>query len=78
MEEIKEQLGNLREDKVPGPDNIHPRGLMEVVEQVSEILTDIFNSSLESGLLPEDWAVTNVAPLFKKGSREELGNLRTS
>ena len=72
MEEVKEQLGHLREDKDPRPDNMHPRVLREVAEQVSEMLTDIFNSSLESGQVPEDWRVTNVTPLFKKGSREEL------
>ena len=76
VEEVKEQLGNLRVDKAPAPDNRQPRVLMEVAEQVSEILTDIFNSSLESGQVPEDWRVTNVPPLFKKGSREELGNYR--
>ena len=48
VEEVKEQRGNLREDKAPGPDNMHPRVLMEVAEQVSEMLTDIFNSLLES------------------------------
>ena len=74
MEEIKEQQGNLRVDKAPGPDNMQPRVLREVAEQVSEMLMDIFNSSLESGQVPEDWRVANVAPLFKKGSREELGN----
>ena len=49
---------------------------MEVAEQVSEMLTDIFNSSLESVQVPENWGVANVIPLFKKGSREELGNCR--
>ena len=55
---------------------MHPRVLREVAEQVSEMLTDIFNSSLESGQVLEDWRVANVKPLFKKGSREELGNYR--
>ena len=77
MEEVKEQLGNLREDKAPGPDNyMQLRVLMEVAEQVSEMLTDIFNRSLESGQVPEDWRVANVTPLFMKGSRDELGNYR--
>jgi len=35
---------------------------------------DIFNSSFESGQVPEDWKVTNVTTLFKKRSREELQN----
>ena len=76
MEEVKEQRGNLRIDKAPDPDNMQPRVLMEVAEQVSEMLTDIFNSSLESGQVSGDWRVANVTPLFKKGSREELGNYR--
>ena len=46
---------------------MHPRVLKVVAEQVSEMLTGIFNSSLESGQVPEDWRVANVTPLFKKG-----------
>ena len=41
VEEVKEQRGNLRVDKAPGPDNMHLRVLMEVAEQVREMLTDI-------------------------------------
>ena len=76
VEEVKEQPRNLREDKAPGPDNMHPRVLMEVAEQVSEMLMDIFNRSLESRQVPESWRVTNVTSWFKKGFREELGNYR--
>ena len=76
MEEVKEQLGNPREDKAPGPDNMQPRVLREAAEQESEILTDISNSSLESGQVPDDWREANVTPLFKKEFREELGNYR--
>ena len=49
---------------------MQPRVLREVAEQVSEMLTDIFNRSLESGQVPEDWRVTNVTTLFNKGSRD--------
>ena len=76
VEEVKEQISNGKVDKAPGPDYMQPRVLMEVAEQVSEMLTDIFNSSVESGQVPEDWRVANATPLFKKGSREELGNYR--
>ena len=62
VEEVKEQPGNQREDKAPGPDNMHLRVLREVAEQVSEMLTDIFNSSLESEPELEDWRVANVTP----------------
>ena len=62
MEKVKEQLGNLGVYKALGPDNMQPRVLREVAEQVSEMLTDIFNSSLESGQVPEDWRVANATP----------------
>ena len=58
---------------------MHSRVLREVAEQVSKMLVDIFNCSLESGQVHhylKDWRVANVTPLFKKGSREELGNDR--
>ena len=60
VEEVKEQLGNLRVDKAPGPDNMQPRVLREVAEKVSEMLTDIFNSSLESGQVPEIRKCNNI------------------
>ena len=76
MEDVKEQRGNLRVDKAPGRDNMQLRVLREVAEQVSEMFTDIFNSFLRSGQAPQDSRVANVTSLFKKGSREELGNYR--
>ena len=36
----------------------------------------IFQNSLDSGVVPEDWRVANVTPLFKKGGREKTGNYR--
>ena len=66
----------LRDDKSPDPDNMHPRVLWEEVEQISVVLGDTFNSSLESGQVPEDWRGTNVTPLRNTGSREELGKYK--
>ncbi|XP_038671336.1 uncharacterized protein LOC119975618, partial [Scyliorhinus canicula] len=36
----------------------------------------IFRSSLATGIVPEDWRIANVVPLFKKGSRDNPGNYR--
>ena len=43
---VNKQLGKRGEEKAPGPDNMHPRVLGEVAEQIRETLMDIFNSSL--------------------------------
>ena len=33
-------------------------------------------SSLDSGIVPEDWKLANVTPVFKKGSRNQAENYR--
>jgi len=39
-------------------------------------LTIIFNKSLESGSVPEDWCTANVCPIYKKGKRTSPENYR--
>ena len=43
-ETIKKKLDNLKIDKSPGPDNIHPRILRELSNILSEPLSIIYNS----------------------------------
>ena len=38
----------------------------------------LIQNSLDSGVVPEDWRVANVTPLFKKGGREKTGKLQSS
>ena len=39
-------------------------------------LTNLFNLSLESGTVPQDWRDAIVSPLLKKGSRAKAENYR--
>jgi len=39
-------------------------------------LTKIFNMSINTGIVPQDWKDANVSPLFKKGSRNKPENYR--
>uniref|UniRef100_A0A8C5M6F8 Reverse transcriptase domain-containing protein n=1 Tax=Leptobrachium leishanense TaxID=445787 RepID=A0A8C5M6F8_9ANUR len=59
-----------------GPDGIHPKLLKELSDVIAKPLTDLFNQSLLTGVVPEDWKLANVVPIYKKGSREESGNYR--
>ena len=59
-----------------GPDQIHPRVLKQLATAVAPIFTVIFNKSLHSGEVPEDWRKANVAPIFKKGERYNAENYR--
>ena len=74
--EVLALLRNLKVDKSPGPDRIFPRTLREVCVEIAGALTEIFQMSLETGIVPEDWRIAHVVPLFKKGSRSKPGNYR--
>ena len=59
-----------------GPDEIHPRVLRELAEVIAELLSIIYQHSLLTREVPEDWRLANVTPIYKKGCREDLGNYR--
>ncbi|KAF2355305.1 Reverse transcriptase domain [Trinorchestia longiramus] len=76
VEEVEEQLSILNPYKSTGPDGLGPRILKETAEVISEPLSDIFNRSLETGIVPDDWKRANVTPIFKKGNRQIPNNYR--
>ena len=39
-------------------------------------LSIVFNKSLESGSIPEDWQSADVIAIFKKGTKSDPGNYR--
>ena len=57
-------------------DNIHPRILYEIRNEIFEPLTNLFNLSLSKGILPSDWKLSSVTALFKKGSKSLINNYR--
>ena len=59
-----------------GVDGIPPKRLKEIVEQISAPLAKLFNLSLEEGIVRLEWKEANIAPLFKKGSRNKPKNYR--
>ena len=39
-------------------------------------LSDVFNVSLASGMLPHNWKVADITPLHKKGAKNDQNNYR--
>ena len=39
-------------------------------------LTILFQSTLTEGCVPQEWKQANVTPIYKKGSRSDVGNYR--
>ena len=50
--------------------------MKELSKPVSSILTTIYRKSYETGQIPGDWKRANVAPIFKKGSKQDINNYR--
>ena len=73
---VQSKLENLKPSSSPGPDQVHPRVLTELASPLSEPLRDLFRLSLDRGLLPEEWKVGQVVPIFKKGKKDRASNYR--
>ena len=74
--EVQKKLQDLRTDKTPGSDLIHPRLLKELAVQVAYPLAIIFQQSIDQTRVPEQWRTANVIPIFKKGSKRDTANYR--
>lgn len=75
-DEVLKALQTLKSNKSPGPDHIFPKLLKEISDEISSPLTQLFNMSLQNGVVPRDWKMANVTPIFKKGDRKLPGNYR--
>ena len=76
VEQVRNKLKNLNCNKSFGPDEVHPRVLHELAEEISELLCEIFNRSLTEGVLPADWKNADITAIHKKGSKKLPENYR--
>ena len=75
-ETVSDLLLQLDCHKSMGLDEIHLRVLRELAEMIAELLSIIYQHSLLTREVPEDWRLANVTPIYKKGCREDPGNYR--
>jgi len=73
---VHKLLSGLDTRKSLGPDEISPRVMKETSNEISDILTFIFNQSLNSGVVPADWRIANIFSLHKKNSKDLPENYR--
>lgn len=70
------KMKQLRSNKSPGVDGIPSKLLIETAQVTSLPLSIIYQSSILSGDLPDDWKMSNISPVFKSGSKLEPNNYR--
>ena len=55
---------------------MHPKILRELSALTAEPLCAIYSQSMETGILPKDWKMGHISPIFKKGSKKLAKNYR--
>jgi hypothetical protein len=74
--EVSYVLRSLDSNKATGPDGIPARLLRETADVITPSLCKLFNLSVLSGIIPEEWKLANIVPVHKKGDKECAENYR--
>ena len=69
--DVREILSELKPRKSPGLDSIHHMISKTCAETLAPSLSDVFNVSLASGMLPQNWKLADITPLHKKGAKSD-------
>ena len=71
-EVVATKINNMKENKSHGVDGISPKILKETVDQISTPLANVFNMSLQEGIVPLEWKEANIIPYSKKVQETSL------
>ena len=69
-------LINLDPSKATGYDGIGPRILKTCADCLSKPLLHLFVKSLEHCIIPADWLIHIIVPIFKSGEKNLITNYR--
>ncbi len=73
---VKKLLDDLDTNKATGPDLIPTRVLKECSSILAPVLAELFQNSIDTGIVPDDWLTANVVGIYKKGDKQEPANYR--
>ena len=74
--EVQGVLETLELGKSTGPDNVNNRVLKELSVALSNLLCDLFNTSMSKSHFPDIWKEANVSPLHKNDDPSLVSNYR--
>ena len=73
---VKDAIDRTHEFSAPGPEDMTNKIIIELKNEIAKPLAVLFRKSLDESRIPADWRLSNVTPVFKKGSKSEPGNYR--
>ena len=59
-----------------GPDDIDPLMARKTIRAVADIVSEIYNSSFSTGIVPGKLKIAKITPIFKQGDRHTMTNYR--
>lgn len=75
-EGVRRRLEKLIESKATGPDEIPARFLKIMAPILARPISQLFQQSFSTGVVPRDWKNAIVRPIFKKGDKSMALNYR--
>src|SRR6267154_3738410 len=75
-EDVKKAISAFKVNKSPGIDNITSTYAIKMKDIVAKPLRLLFNKSLQTNDIPDDWKKANITPIFKKGDKTLVENYR--
>ena len=73
---VFDKLVSLQTGKLPGPDGWPAEVFKQCADQLCVPLSVLFVKSLVGGILPEDWKIGYITPIYKKGNKTKVNNYR--
>ena len=72
--DISKTIEKINQNKSTGDDNIGNFIIKRVVKEIIKPLTQIFNLSISTGIVPEKLKIAKVIPIYKKQDTEIFSN----
>ena len=73
---VRHLLENIDVRKATGLDGVSNQLLKFAAHIVAPTLTEIFTTSINTGIFPTEWKIAKVTPIFKKRKKNDLNNCR--
>ena len=71
---VENQLRLLKRSKATDPDNLLPGMLKDCSNELSGPLCYLINLTMINGIIPNEWKLAKVIPIFKYGDRTDPNN----